>query len=126
LAGVNIDTTPQDVALLDARKGMAMFKQMQVPVLGFVENMSFFICPNCQHESDIFSHGGGKRLAEELGVPLLGEIPINTDIRIGGDSGKPITAANPEHPISKAFQELAKKVAAQISIVTLSSMEPQV
>jgi ATP-binding protein involved in chromosome partitioning len=120
LAGGIIVTTPQDVALLDGRKGLAMFQQMLVPVLGFVENMSYFICPNCQHESDIFSHGGGRRLAEETKVPFLGEIPLDPSVRMGGDAGEPITAADPNHPVSKAFQELAKQVAAQVSINALA------
>ncbi|HEY9869434.1 MAG TPA: Mrp/NBP35 family ATP-binding protein [Candidatus Obscuribacterales bacterium] len=120
LAGGVIVTTPQDVALLDGRKGLAMFQQMQVPVLGFVENMSYFICPHCHESSDIFSHGGGKRLAEECGVPFLGEIPIDPALREGGDAGKPVTAVDPEHPVSQAFMSLAKQVAAQISIVALA------
>lgn len=125
LAGGIIVTTPQDVALLDGRKGLAMFQQMQVPVLGFVENMSYFICPHCQQQSDIFSHGGGKQLAEELGVPFLGEIPLDTAVRIGGDSGAPITASHPEHPVAQSFQALAKQVAAQISIAALAEPEKQ-
>lgn len=119
LAGGIIVTTPQDVALMDGRKGLAMFQQMQVPVLGFVENMSYFICPHCQHETDIFSRGGGQRLAEELGVPFLGAIPIETAIRQGGDSGKPITATNPDSAVAVAFQDVAKQVAAQLSIAAL-------
>lgn len=120
LAGGIIVTTPQDVALLDGRKGLAMFQQMQVPVLGFVENMSFFLCPHCNKESDIFSHGGGRKLAEETGVPFLGEIPIDTSVRIGSDQGKPITATTPDHAVSKAFRNLAQQVAAQVSIATLT------
>ena len=123
LAGGVIVTTPQDVALLDGRKGLAMFQQMQVPVLGFVENMSSFICPHCQKSSDIFSHGGGKRLAEETGVPFLGEIPIDLSIREGGDAGCPITATDISHPVSQAFIALAKQVAAQISIAALAPAE---
>lgn len=128
LAGGVIVTTPQDVALLDGRKGLAMFQQMQVPVLGFVENMSIFVCPHCQMSSPIFSHGGGKRLSEEVGVPFLGEIPIDLSLREGGDIGKPITATDKEHPVSQAFIALAKQVAAQISIAALApeTAAPQV
>jgi ATP-binding protein involved in chromosome partitioning len=120
LAGGIIVTTPQDVALLDGRKGLAMFQQMLVPVLGFVENMSYFVCPNCKHESEIFAHGGGRRLAEETNVPFLGEIPLDPSVRIGGDIGEPITASHPEHPVSQAFLEVAKQVAAQVSINALA------
>jgi ATP-binding protein involved in chromosome partitioning len=119
LAGGIIVTTPQDVALLDGRKGLAMFQQMKIPILGFIENMSYFICPHCQEQSNIFSHGGGKALAEEMHVPFLGSIPIDISIREGGDMGKPITAVDPEHPVSKAFEAVAKQVAAQISIQAL-------
>jgi ATP-binding protein involved in chromosome partitioning len=119
LAGGLIVTTPQDVALLDGRKGLAMFQQMQVPVLGFVENMSYFVCPHCDGRSEIFSHGGGRKLAEELNIPFLGEIPLDSSVRAGGDTGKPITACDPSHPSSKAFIELAKQVAAQVSIFAL-------
>src|SRR5262249_37451779 len=106
LAGGIIVTTPQDVALLDGRKGLAMFQQMKIPVLGFIENMSYFICPHCNKESDIFGHGGGEKLAKESGVPFLGSIPIDLSIREGGDKGRPITFANPDHPVSKAFTEV--------------------
>lgn len=120
LSGGIIVTTPQDVALLDGRKGLAMFQQMEVPVLGFIENMSYFVCPHCLERSDIFSHGGGKLLAEECDVPFLGEIPLDTMVRKGGDAGLPITVAAPDHPVSKAFLKAAKEVAAQISIHALA------
>ncbi len=123
LAGGVIVTTPQDVALLDGRKGLAMFKQMNVPIFGFVENMSYFQLPGTTDASqriDIFGHGGGKRLAEECEVPFLGEVPIDPAIRQGGDEGKPIVAADPQHPVSQAFIAIAKQLAAQISIHALS------
>jgi ATP-binding protein involved in chromosome partitioning len=119
LAGGVIVTTPQDVALLDGRKGLAMFQQMGVPVLGFIENMSFFHCPHCNERTDIFSHGGGHALAQEMEVPFLGEIPLETAVRQGGDNGDPITHAQPDHAVSKSFREVAKNLAAQISIKAL-------
>lgn len=119
LAGGLIVTTPQDVALLDGRKGLAMFQQMSVPVLGFVENMSYFMCPHCDERSEIFSHGGGRALAQELSVPFLGEIPLEAQVRRGGDAGQPITASHPDHPVSQAFRDVAKQLAAQISIKSL-------
>lgn len=120
LSGGLIVTTPQDVALLDGRKALAMFNQMQVPVLGFVENMSYFICPNCDHQSDIFSHGGGATLAAELDVPFLGEIPLDLSVRKGGDAGYPICAQEKDHPVSQAFRQVAQKLAAQVSIQALT------
>lgn len=116
VAGGVIVTTPQDVALLDGRKGLAMFKQMNVPVLGFVENMSYFQPPGSTERFEIFGHGGGKKLAQESEVPFLGEVPLETAIRIGGDMGKPITAQDPNSPVAKAFVDIAKQVAAQVSI----------
>lgn len=119
LAGGVIVTTPQDVALLDGRKGLAMFQQMGVPVLGFIENMSYFHCPHCQERTDVFSHGGGHDLANEMQVPFLGEIPLEVAIRRGSDIGEPITATDPDHAVSRAFREAAKNLAAQCSIKSL-------
>lgn len=118
LAGGVIVTTPQAVACLDARKGVAMFEQMQVPVLGIVENMSGFTMPNGER-MDIFGQGGGKTLAEELNMPFLGEIPLDPAVRVGGDMGNPVSASDPDSPVSRAFLELAKQVAAQVSIQAL-------
>jgi ATP-binding protein involved in chromosome partitioning len=120
LSGGIIVTTPQDVALLDGRKGLAMFERMQVPVLGFVENMSYFQPPNSNERFEIFGHGGGKRLAEECQVPFLGEVPLDQAIREGGDAGKPITAIDINHPTSQIFLGIAKQVAAQVSIHALA------
>ncbi|HEY9716555.1 MAG TPA: Mrp/NBP35 family ATP-binding protein [Trichormus sp.] len=120
LSGGVIVTTPQDVALLDGRKGMAMFKQMQVPVLGFIENMSYFQPPGSTERFEIFGHGGGRKLAEEEHVPFLGEVPIDTAVRIGGDNGHPIVAADPDCAVSNAFMDIAKNVAAQVSIHALA------
>jgi ATP-binding protein involved in chromosome partitioning len=120
LSGGIIVTTPQEVALLDGRKGFAMFERMQVPVLGFIENMSYFQPPNSNERFEIFGHGGGKRLAEQCNVPFLGEIPLDQKIRQGGDEGKPITAIAINAPMSQVFVDIAKQVAAQVSIHALA------
>ena len=93
-----IVSTPQDIALIDARKGLNMFRKVAVPVLGFVENMSFFLCPNCGERSEIFGHGGAREEAEQLGVPFLGEVPLHLDIRTTSDSGHPIVVSQPDSP----------------------------
>lgn len=116
LTGAVIVTTPQDVAVLDSKKGLAMFKKVSVPLLGIIENMSTFVCPHCHETTEIFSHGGGRAAAEQLGVPFLGEIPIDTAIRIGGDAGTPIVSADPESPQTATFIEISKKLTEQISI----------
>jgi ATP-binding protein involved in chromosome partitioning len=110
LAGAVIVSTPQDIALIDARKGLAMFQKVDVPVLGVVENMSYFCCPNCGHRSDIFSHGGARREAERLGVPFLGEIPLDMAIRETSDGGCPIVVAAPDGPHAKVFRDIAAQV----------------
>jgi ATP-binding protein involved in chromosome partitioning len=110
LDGAVIVTTPQDVALIDARKGLAMFRKVNVPVLGVIENMSAFICPHCGERSEIFKHGGGRRTAEELGVPYLGEIPIDPAIVVGGDAGLPIVASDPDSQAARAFMEVASAI----------------
>ena len=111
LSGAVVVTTPQDVALIDARKGLAMFRKVGVPLLGIVENMSFYECPKCGHHENIFSTGGGERTAKELGVPFLGRIPIDPKVVTGGDKGTPIVASDPEGVVGKAFLETAKAVA---------------
>ncbi|MBI4209174.1 MAG: Mrp/NBP35 family ATP-binding protein [Deltaproteobacteria bacterium] len=111
LSGAIIVTTPQDVALVDARRGLEMFNKVNTRVLGIVENMSYFHCPHCGGRTDIFGSGGGERVAAELGIPLLGEISLDPAIREGGDSGNPIVQADPESPQTKAFKELAIRVA---------------
>jgi len=118
LSGAVIVTTPQDVALLDARKGLKMFQQVNVPVLGVVENMSYFICDGCNKKHYIFKEGGGQKIAQELDVPLLGEIPLDPRVAVGGDSGEPIVEACPDSPVAGAYRELAGKVAAQLSIIS--------
>lgn len=116
VAGAVVVTTPQGVSVSDVRKAVMMFRQLNVPVLGAVENMSYFACPHCSERTDIFGHGGGAKMAEELGIPFLGEVPIDTRVRTGGDEGTPIVAAHPDAPAAKALAEVAGKVAAQISI----------
>ena len=115
LKGAVIVSTPQDIALIDARKGLAMFRKTQVPVLGIVENMSTFICPHCGQESQIFGHGGARDTAKALDAPFLGEIPLVTVIRETSDAGTPIVAAAPDGPEAKAFLLIAKDVAAKIA-----------
>ena len=109
-----IVTTPQDVALLDARKGLQMFQKMEVPILGLIENMSFFECPNCNHRTEIFSHGGGRSAAAKLDLDFLGAIPIELKVRTGSDAGIPVTVSDEEHSVSKAFLEIAKTIAEKI------------
>ena len=121
LTGAVIVTTPQDVALADAKKGLVMFNKVNVPVLGIIENMSYFICSHCGQRENIFDSGGGKRTAEELNVPFLGEIPIDTKVRIGGDKGDPIVHGEPDSQQGKIIQGIARQLAAQISIQYLGS-----
>ena len=116
VAGAIVVTTPQKVSLADSRRAVAMYKKLNIPTLGIVENMSYFICPNCQHESDIFGKSGGQMLAEELHVPFLGSIPIYQPIREGGDSGVPLLISEPDAPAAKAIVDVASRAAAQISI----------
>jgi ATP-binding protein involved in chromosome partitioning len=115
LKGAIIVSTPQDLALIDARKGLAMFRKTEVPVLGIVENMSVFACPNCGHASHIFGHGGARETARELGVDFLGEIPLVPAIRETSDAGTPIVAKDPSSAEARAFLELAAKVVQKIS-----------
>jgi ATP-binding protein involved in chromosome partitioning len=109
LAGAVIVSTPQDLALIDARKGLNMFKQVQVPVLGIVENMSYFECPSCGERSDIFGHGGAKKEAEKIGAPFLGEIPLHMDIREKSDAGQPVVVSNPEGSHAQIYRHIAEK-----------------
>jgi ATP-binding protein involved in chromosome partitioning len=114
LSGAVMVTTPQDVSLLDVRKGLAMFRKMNVPILGIVENMAGFVCPHCGGETAIFGEGGGRKLAEEFDVPVLGSIPLDPETRVGGDTGSPILVAQPESPQAEAFRRVAAAVAARI------------
>ncbi len=115
LAGAITVTTPQEVALHDVRKGMMMFQKVNVPLLGIVENMSYFVCGHCGERTEIFSHGGGERAAATLGVPFLGRVPIDPAIRAGGDTGHPIVVADPDSPQTAAFREIAGKIIARLT-----------
>lgn len=121
LTGAVIVTTPQDVALGDARKGINMFRKVNVPVLGVVENMSYFVCPHCGKRTDIFSHGGGRLASEKYGVPFLGEVPLESAIREGGDAGKPVVVGQPDSAVAEAFRRVAEGVASQITVQHLGS-----
>ena len=110
LAGAVIVSTPQDIALLDARKGLNMFRKVDVPVLGIIENMSLFVCPNCGHETHIFSHGGARVEAEKLGVEFLGEIPLDIEIRETSDGGRPIVVSRPDSENAKTFVRIAERI----------------
>jgi ATP-binding protein involved in chromosome partitioning len=116
LTGVAIVTTPQDVALHIATKALEMFQRLHVPVLGILENMSFFVCPSCGHESHIFAHGGGEAAAQRLRVPYLGSIPLHEAIRVTGDEGTPVVIAQPAAPEAEAFVKAARSLAGQVSV----------
>ena len=114
LAGAVIVSTPQDIALVDARKGLNMFRKVAVPVLGFVENMSFYLCPHCGERAEIFGHGGAREEADRLGVPFLGEVPLHLDIRTTSDSGHPIVVAQPDSQYAKIYRNIAGRVWKQL------------
>lgn len=110
LAGAVVVSTPQDLALLDARRGLNMFRRVEVPILGIIENMSYFICPNCGTRADIFGHGGARQEAERLSVPFLGEIPLDPAIRQASDAGRPIMVTDPDGPHAKAYRMIARRM----------------
>ncbi|HKU16773.1 MAG TPA: iron-sulfur cluster carrier protein ApbC [Steroidobacteraceae bacterium] len=120
LSGGVIVTTPQDIALLDARKGLRMFQQVEVPVLGIVENMSTHVCSQCGHEEHIFGAGGGRRMAEQYGVELLAELPLDIRIREQADSGRPTVVAEPDSPLGRAYIDLARRTAARLARTALA------
>jgi len=117
LSGVLVVVTPQEVAVADATKAIAMFERLNVPILGIVENMSYFLCPHCNERTDIFGEGGARRMAEKYNVPLLGELPLDPTVRAGGDTGRPILVVDPQSPVSDAFRQMAGKVAARVSVL---------
>lgn len=116
VAGAVVVTTPQQVSLADSRRAVAMYKKLNIPTLGIIENMSYFVCPGCQKEADIFGTGGGESMAAALDVPFLGRIPLYQPIREGGDSGVPLMIGDPEAPAARAIMAAAEQLAAQISI----------
>jgi ATP-binding protein involved in chromosome partitioning len=118
VAGAIVVTTPQLVSLADSRRAVAMYRKLNIPTLGIIENMSYFACPNCHHEADIFGHGGGEKMAAELQVPFLGRLPIYQPIREGSDTGIPLIVSEPESPAAKAFMAAAEQTAAQVSIAS--------
>jgi ATP-binding protein involved in chromosome partitioning len=120
VSGSVVVTTPQAVSIADTRRAVRMYQKLNVPTLGLVENMSHFVCPSCRHESDIFGKGGGEALAIELQVPFLGRVPIYEPIRVGGDTGVPITVGEPDSPAAQAFRAAAERLAAQLSIAAFA------
>jgi ATP-binding protein involved in chromosome partitioning len=126
LSGAVIVSTPQDIALLDARKGLNMFRKVDVPVLGMVENMSIYICPNCGHEAHIFGHGGAKREAEKLGMEFLGELPLTIEIRETSDGGQPIVVSHPDSPHAQAYVTIARRVWEKLSGAGAQRQAPRI
>jgi ATP-binding protein involved in chromosome partitioning len=116
LSGAVIVTTPQEAALIDARKGVAMLRKVNVPVLGIVENMAYYTCPECGHEETIFTRGGGRGLAEKLSVPFLGEVPIDPRVVVGGDSGTPIVALEPDSEAARRYTAAAEAIARSLGV----------
>ncbi len=116
LAGAVIVSTPQDIALIDARKGLNMFRKVEVPILGIIENMSTFVCPKCGERSDIFGHGGAQDEASKLGVPFLGEVPLHMDIRINSDGGTPVVISQPDGPHAQTYLSIAEEVISRLEI----------
>ena len=116
VAGSIVVTTPQQVSLADSRRAIRMYEKLNIPALGVVENMSYYECPSCHHEANIFGHGGGETMAEQMGVPFLGRLPIYEPIRVGSDVGIPLVIAEPQSGAAQAFTKVASQMAAQISI----------
>ena len=126
IAGAVIVSTPQDLSLIDAKKGLNMFRKVEVPVLGIVENMSYFHCPHCGERSDIFSHGGASKAATEMGVDFLGEVPLDMAIRAGGDDGTPIAAAEPDGAYAKSYRAIAEKIWDKIGTGAVQPVAPNI
>jgi ATP-binding protein involved in chromosome partitioning len=120
VAGAVVVTTPQQVSLADTRRAVQMFRKLNIPILGLIENMSYFVCPSCEHESDIFGKGGGEALAVQLDVPVLGRVPLYEPLRLGADFGKPIVLGEPESACARALSAAAERVAQQVSIASFS------
>jgi ATP-binding protein involved in chromosome partitioning len=115
LAGAVIVSTPQDLALIDARRGVEMFRRVNVPVLGVIENMSGYVCAHCGERTEIFGTGGGSEVAQRFEIPLLGKIPLDLSIRVGGGQGQPLMAALPDSPVAEVFRAVASHIAAEVS-----------
>ena len=126
LKGAVIVSTPQDLALIDARRGVEMFRRVNVPVLGVIENMSYFICPKCHERHDIFGHGGAHTEADKLGVPFLGEVPLHMAIRETSDSGRPVVATDPDGPHAKVYREIAGRVRDQLKLSRAGRAAPKI
>ncbi len=126
LAGAVIVSTPQDIALIDARKGLNMFRKVEVPILGLVENMSTFICPKCGEQSDIFGHGGARDEAKRLGVPFLGEVPLHMEIRTNSDGGTPVTVSQPDSKHAAIYKDIAAGVIERLHVETAGSAGPEI
>jgi len=124
VAGAIVVTTPQQVSLADTRRAVAMYRKLNIPTLGVIENMSYFICPGCERESDIFGTGGGEAMASSLGVPFLGRIPLYQPIREGGDTGVPLMISEPDSPAARAIMSAAEQAAAQVSIASFARPVP--
>jgi ATP-binding protein involved in chromosome partitioning len=124
LSGAIIVTTPQDVSLNIARRGLRMFEKVQVPILGVIENMSSFACPHCGKNTDIFRQGGGQRMSQELGVPFLGAIPLDADVVISGDEGRPIVASKPESAVAQAYRSIAEHLRSQLDAAHRTVLRP--
>ena len=122
VAGAVIVTTPQDVATLDAKKALAMFQKVNVPVLGIVENMAMHVCSNCGHQEHLFGEGGGQRMAAQYGVPLLGSLPLDIAIREQGDAGRPVVVSAPDSAVAQAYRQLARAMAAQLALRPRAAM----
>jgi len=116
VAGAIVVTTPQQVSLADSRRAIRMYEKLNIPALGVVENMSYYECPQCHHTSNIFGHGGGETMAEQMGVPFLGRLPIYEPIRVGSDVGIPVVIAEPQSVAAEAFGKVASQMAAQVSM----------
>ncbi len=124
ISGGIIVTTPQEVALADVRRGIQMFRQVGAPVLGVIENMSYHLCPGCGARAELFGHGGGAAMARDLGVPFLGELPLVRAVREAGDRGVPIVAADPSHPVSRLYREIAERVLVRVDEAARRVPEP--
>ena len=124
LVGAVIVTTPQEVALQDVRRSIAMFEKLKVPVLGVIENMSYFVCPECETRHEIFDHGGGAQAAEQSGVAFLGEIPLDPRVRVASDNGRPVAALGSDDPVAQPYFAAAQRMAAEISKLNAGKPEP--